>query len=480
MSDSTKRVLFGNSNTNVVLKINVHATLQFSDKSIDNAKKVENQNHNLSVHKSGNSVDKFTQSPKNASAKFNKNFLNSLNNNNSNLGVNDNKSPKFNIIKRPVTSIHNHKKMRNISASPQQRQINQKSGKKKNNIKDLSSDQKKIFLDEPEEDLKDNSFIDIEVEREDKKDDKDFTEFINVFKENYPLSKLNSFNDVNEMLNFTKDVVSQLISYQTMYYERAKNSLNKNQKLKDYLIKYNEIYRNMKKKNNRLKEKIDTFEIENFISVNVNKKEYNDLKEKNIPLKNQEIDLFKAIFELTNEKEENEPTKIEQTKNENEEDKNLLVKVLKEVTNKLGPLNNLLNEKNSTEEERIKANEITNKYNLKKENENNEKLDLKEKKLENKIFENVITNKPDENDIKLEQYLAYFYSKRNIPKIPFKKTSANNYEYGTLKVMIKIEGETIRVRYLGKYSILDNFLESNAPIEIKKKKNNSIKKKPNK
>ena len=182
MSDSTKRVLFGNSNTNAVLKINVHATLQFSDKSIDNVKKVENQNHNLSIHKSGNSVDKFTQSPKNASAKFNKNFLNSLNNNNSNLGVNDNKSPKFNIIKRPVTSIHNHKKMRNISASPQQRQINQKSGKKKNNIKDLSSDQKKIFLDEPEEDLKDNSFIDIEVEREDKKDNKDFTEFINVFK----------------------------------------------------------------------------------------------------------------------------------------------------------------------------------------------------------------------------------------------------------------------------------------------------------
>ena len=46
--------------------------------------------------------------------------------------------------------------------------------------------------------------------------------------------------------------------------------------------------------------------------------------------------------------------------------------------------------------------------------------------------------------------------------------------------MIKIEGETIRVRYLGKYSILDNFLESNAPIEIKKKKNNNTKKKPNK
>ena len=36
MSDSTRRVLFGTLNIN--LKINVHATLQFSDKSNDNIK----------------------------------------------------------------------------------------------------------------------------------------------------------------------------------------------------------------------------------------------------------------------------------------------------------------------------------------------------------------------------------------------------------------------------------------------------------
>ena len=475
MSDSTRRVLFGNLNIN--LKINVHATLQFSDKSNDNIKKVESQTQNLSLHKSGNSIDKITHSPKNSSGKFNKNFINSLNNNTSNSGLND-KSPKYNKIKRPITSINNNKKMRNISASPQQRKMNQKSGIKKNNVKDLSADKNKILekLEMPEEDLKDNSFINIEVEREDKKVDKDFTEFINIFKENYPLSKLDSFNDLNEMINYTKNIASQLISYQKMYYERAKKNLNRNQKLKYYLIKYNELYRNMKKKNNRLNEKLDNFEIENYISVNINKKECDDLKEKNIPLKNYEIDLFKEIFGLTYDKVDIEPKNIEDNKNENEEDKNLLLKSLKEVTNKFGSLNNLLNEKNSTEEERRKANEIINKYNLKTtENEN----ELKEKKIENKTFENIITNKPDENDNKLEQYLTYFYSKKNIPKIPFKKTSANNYEYGTLKVMIKIEGETFRVRYLGKYSLLDNFLESNAPIEIKKKKNpNSSKKKP--
>ena len=173
------------------------------------------------------------------------------------------------------------------------------------------------------------------------------------------------------MINYTKNIASQLISYQKMYYERAKKNLNRNQKLKYFLIKYNELYRNMKKKNNRLNEKLDNFEIENYISVNINKKEYNDLKEKNIPLKNYEIDLFKEIFGLTYDKVDIGPKNIEDNKNENEEDKNLLLKSLKEVTNKFGSLNNLLNEKNSTEEERRKANEIINKYNLKTtENEN--------------------------------------------------------------------------------------------------------------
>ena len=50
--------------------------------------------------------------------------------------------------------------------------------------------------------------------------------------------------------------------------------------------------------------------------------------------------------------------------------------------------------------------------------------------------------KPDKIDKKLENYLKYFYSKRTFPKIFFKKTSTNNYEYGTQKVMIKIEGES--------------------------------------
>lgn len=54
----------------------------------------------------------------------------------------------------------------------------------------------------------------------------------------------------------------------------------------------------LKKKNNRLNEKNDNYEFKNYINVNVNKKENSDLKEKNIPTKNNEIGLFKDFFEL--------------------------------------------------------------------------------------------------------------------------------------------------------------------------------------
>ena len=61
-------------------------------------------------------------------------------------------------------------------------------------------------------------------------------------------------------------------------------------------------------------------------------------------------------------------------KNENEEDKNLLLKSLKEVTNKYGSLNNLLNEKNSTEEERRAKDKI--RYEKEREAFKNEDINI--------------------------------------------------------------------------------------------------------
>ena len=85
-------------------------------------------------------------------------------------------------------------------------------------------------------------------------------------------------------------------------------------------------------------------------------------------------------------------------------------------------------------------------------------------------WEYVLTEKPDKIDKKLEQYLKYFYSKRTFAKVMFKKTSTNNYEYGTQKVMVKIEGDTIRIRYVGGYLLIDKFIELNAAAEEKKMK----------
>ena len=264
-------------------------------------------------------------------------------------------NPIFTKIKRPVTSINNYKKLRNSSASPQQRKNNLKFPSKKSNNKDLSSDKKSTFIEKdenPDNDIKDISFIDFDIEKEEKKVDKDFTEFIKLFKENYPLSKLDNFTDVNEMIKYTKDIIVQLFSYQKMYFDRINNEINKNHKFKNLLVKYNEIYRNIKKKNNRLNEKNDNYEFKNYINVNVNKKENSDLKEKNIPTKNNEIGLFKDFFELFFEKSNAEKEKKIDDINLNENDKNLLVKALQGIINKKGPLNKILNEKNSNEEER--------------------------------------------------------------------------------------------------------------------------------
>ena len=85
-------------------------------------------------------------------------------------------------------------------------------------------------------------------------------------------------------------------------------------------------------------------------------------------------------------------------------------------------------------------------------------------------WEFVSTEKPDKIDKKLEQYLKYFFSKRTFPKVMFKKTFTNNYEYGTQKVMVKIEGDTIRIRYVGGYLLIDKFIELNAVNEEKKLK----------
>ena len=134
----------------------------------------------------------------------------------------------------------------------------------------------------------------------------------------------------------------------------------------------------------------------------------------------------------------------------------------------MGDLESVFNNENSSDLERKKLNDLINKYQLNVSNQENE--------YQNNL-EYVNTNKIDKVDEKLDNYLKNYYNKKKIPKIPFKKISPNNYEYGTVKVTIK-DDDIIKVKYIGGYYSLDKFIELNAPIEeIKAKKQNITTKK---
>ena len=131
-------------------------------------------------------------------------------------------------------------------------------------------------------------------------------------------------------------------------------------------------------------------------------------------------------------------------------------------------LNKILNQSNSDEKEISNIINLSAKYNLPISEEvlgNNEDME----------FKYVSCNNPDDNDNKLEMFLRYFYSQRKVPKIIFKKLSNNNYEFGTQKVSIKIEGDSIKVKSIGGFLALDKFIEINAGIEEGKIKKSSSK-----
>ena len=370
---------------------------------------------------------------------------------------------------------------------------------------------------------KNESFIDEELNNEVKQADPQLINFMSEFNSKYPLEKLNSYSDVNEMVENTKNMVEELLNYQLKYYDAFNQTFATKNKFKKLMVEYNNKLRNVKKEMNKLDEENDLYEIKQEINEKSN---FNDIKDL-LPLKENELDTYKElcgtyIDGVSNNNEGGDNSKkIEEENNNEEKTQNLLIKVLTHSINKYGPVNKLFTQTNSTEPERLNIKRLANKYNLplnspNEEAENNENKNEElnqnvenaelneEKKEEEKADENnndnnadskpqnildmkitkweyVITEKPDKIDKKLENYLKYFYSKRTFPKIFFKKTSTNNYEYGTQKVMIKIEGDTIRVRYVGGYLLIDKFIELNSASEEKKlkkqsEKNNNIKK----
>ena len=467
MTDSIKRLIFGNSSPNT-LKINIHCSFQYLEKGEKYIRPASSSS--LSIKKE----EKRSSTPK----KINNNLKKFGTNSNSNLKLNKeekkimNKKLTEDFKKRTNTKQH----IKNLSSGGlplnqkiknHQQHINKEKEKEKYIIHSSHKKDKK----ESEEEPLDNSFIDDDLKNEINNVSSEFLDFIPNFEKKYPLEKLNQFSDPYEMVNYTKNIMDELLNYQLNYYNMLISSVNLNKKFNELLIKYNDKYRLTLKKINKLEEENNKNEMQNELITDIQRNDINNLKQL-IPLKQNELELYKEMYSINlDQKElqnysEQQMKQIEEKKSQDMNTQLLLVKVLKNIYNKYGPLNKIINQSNSNENERNNIINLSVKYNL---------PISEEVYTNNEEFEYVTCNNPDETDHKLEKYLKKLYNQKKVPKIIFKKLSNNNYEYGSQKVNVKLDGESIKVKSFGGFISLDKFIDNNAVLEDKKIKNNASK-----
>ena len=521
MTDSVKRVLFKNTSSNNYLKLEFNCSLEYKEKE-----KITKLNYSSNTNKKNKEM-KNLKDMRTSGTFSHTNILSnkkSTNNTNTNSYIkkqySNSKSNKN--IKSP--KIVNPKiQMFNFDNNEEKNKLNEIQKENKEIIKKKEIKEKNIIKDTKDNKQENESVIDEELNKEIKDKNDEFYNFMNNFKEKNPLEKVDSMNNINELGEHSKNIIMDLLEYQNNFYSLVKNGLATKKKFKNLMLQYNEKLRNIKKEINKLDEMNDLCEIKSELLEQNKNNSINTF----LSIKENELENYNNLCE--NYIEKNKENKKEENKEEDsaqlmEKGKNILIKLLEQCFEKYGPINKIYTLTNSTEQERINIIELANKYNfplnsdIKEEDEtpnqqNEEKdenikpqketLSEKEEKInENNInnieqdiekeeqneqkeknifdqkitkWEYVSTDKPDKIDKKLELYLKYFYPKRTFPVIIFKKTSTNNYEYGKQKVMIKIEGDTIRVRYSGSYLIIDKFIELNAATEEKKMKKNNEK-----
>jgi len=492
MTDSTKRLLFGNLSPSNNLRINIRAKISymqgqpnknnkkiFSPKSSSginskknigegspkinngnnaynvNANGVSNQNNNIN---NSNFVFNKQQIPMSKKSPLMKSSQN--NNNNINIGNRYNKNNNMNM----ADIILQQQQQQNLNNNP-------KSILPKNNFFQKNSNQKRAQSpisgqQKMEEDPTDTSVIYPEISNPVQPIDEEFTEFMQKFIEKNPLEQLNQFNDINEMMIYTKNVIDKLLCYQQEYYERLKTSVAMNNRLNELLIKYNEKYRNIVKKIHRLNEETNSNDMKKDAVINVHRTENSNLKQI-IPLKMKELKLYQEMYgegikDILLTKKENEKENIDNNKSNelNEKKKNVLMKLLKNCVNNFGPFDTLFNKENL---EKINSNEkqknILEKIKQEIDNNNNNE--------KNKL-EFVISENPDDLDIKLNHYLTSIYSENRLPKINFKKLNENLYQYGSQQVSVIEEDNVIKIQYNEGTLLLDNFIEINSQAEEEK------------
>ena len=470
MTDSIRRLIFGSISPSNSIKICIHSTFQYLEKG---EKFVQPAGSNPPAKRE----EKRSSTPKKYENNLKKMKLGGSSNSNLKLNKDEKKTMNKKLTEDFKKRSNSKSYMNNLSSSGISYNIKTKNSHPQNSKEIgqmISSNNKKEKI-EYEEDKGDTSLIDEDLKNYNSPAPPEFFDFIKNFENNYPLEKLNEFSDPYEMMNYTKNVINELLNYQLNYYNLLSISVNLNRKFNDLLIKYNEKYRLTLKKINKIEEESKKNEIKDEIITDIHRNDFNNLKQL-IPLKQAELELYKEMYSINldeNELQKYSEEQMKQLEEKKSKDANtqlLLIKVLKNIYEKYGPLNKILNQSNSDEKEINNIINLSAKYNLpisEEVIENNEDME----------YQYVSCNNPNDNDNKLEMYLRYFYSQKKVPKIIFKKLSNNNYEYGTEKIMVKFESDLIRVRYSGGYILLDKFLEVNGPIEEKKLKAKANKKK---
>ena len=489
MTDSTKRILFGNLSPSNTLRINIKANMQyiqekgmvkqntvglkkdknkpFSPKNTGGNIKKKNAPGNLMNNPAGMGMNNqagnfiFNKQPIPMSISSRKGGIkNNLGNNNKiqNRYGNNNKQNMADIILQQNQKLKNNNFINNANINTNfNKNINNNATKPDNKNEQI------------EEDPTDTSVLDEDISQPVQFVDKEFTEFMSKFIEKNPLEQLSQFKDINEMLIYTKNVIDKLLCYQQEYYERLKSSVVLNNRLNELLMKYNEKYRNIVKKVHRLNEETNSNDMRKDAVVNIHRTENSNLKQI-IPLKMKELKLYQemcgeGIQNIPKEEIKNENTNDNNENNEENKKQKILMKLLKNCISNYGPLDSLFKDKNISSEEKKNITLINEKLNSEEKKTDNNNVYNNEGKLEYVMSEN-----PDNLDIKLNQYLISIYSENRMPIIIFKKIEGNSYEYGSQKISIVDEDNVIKVQYDEGALLLDNFIEINAQAEEEKMK----------
>ena len=482
MTDSIRRLIFGNIPPNNI-KININASFQYMEKG-EKLNKSNASNNFVKKEEKEKDKSKRASTPKKYENKFNKNKYGNLTtilklNKEEKIGMHKKMTEDFKKRSNSKPHLNNANEKANLNMKIKNYQKVKEQKKEKEKEKNIIENNNKNNIIKKEvkninENIEDTSDIDEDLKNNLGKNDNNIIDFMKSFIKEHPLEKLEEFKEPYELMLYTKSIINELLDYQLNFYSNLSNSINVNKKFRDLLLNYNDKYRLSLKKISKAEEEIKMSEIkEDLLNSNQNIKNNNE--KLLLPLKQEEFDIYKELYIINADKKNKEEEKlteeqIKQIEEKKAKDANtqlLLIKILKNIYNKYGPLNGIINKTNSEESEIQNILSLSEKYNLPLNNENFE-------------YQYVISSNPDGIDNQLELWLKNYFKTKNGQKIIFKKIGNNLYDCGNIQVNIIIENNEINVKTDEGIMSLDKFIEKMQGLDDENVQNNEKIKNPKK